>query len=368
MTRREVLAMAGAAPVWFSAAYPLGRAQQQGKTRLGGAPAAFSLRAQSGGGATSFDIVEHCHQIGLGGVQTSVEVMELDGAIEFGKRVAGYGMQLILESSGTAGGDSVGYWKLDNTTKISKAAGPYCLHATIGAGRQGMPGFGEMPGQRSSGRRRYERFDSLEAFRTDFERTTINIEHMEPTLRRNQIKLAIETPDWRAAELAGWLKDLGSEWIGVCFDFGNNMALCDDPMDAVRTLAPYTFMCHIKDMAVDTYEDGLLLSEVALGEGILNLKEMVRILREKDPNMPFYLDMTTGDPLHIPALTDKYWVTFDGSPSPPTGRARIPSLVRDNPPKKPLPHITGLSPEAAVKLEDDNNLRCIEYARQVLGI
>jgi hypothetical protein len=111
-----------------------------------------------------------------------------------------------------------------------------------------------------------------------------------------------------------------------------------------------------------------LLSEVALGEGILNLKEMVRILREKDPNMPFYLDMTTGDPLHIPALTDKYWVTFDGSPSPPTGRARIPSLVRDNPPKKPLPHITGLSPEAAVKLEDDNNLRCIEYARQVLGI
>jgi sugar phosphate isomerase/epimerase len=351
MTRRKILAMAGAAPAWFSAASPLGGAEQQVKTRLGGAPAAFSLRARGGGGATSFDIVEHSHQIGLGGVQTSIEVMELDGARELRKRVEGYGMQLILESTGMAGGDDSGYFKVDNSVKICKAAGAYCLHATIG-------------------QRRYERFGSLEAFRRDFERTTLSIAHMEPVLERNQIKLAIESPGWRAAEVAGWLKDLESEWIGVCFDFGNHMALCEDPMDAVRTLAPYTFMCHIKDIAVDTCEDGFLLSEVILGEGILNLKEMIRILREKDPNMPFYLDMTTGDPLKIPVLTDKYWVAFEDASSPLPGRdrAKILSMVRNNPPKKPLPRVTGLSPEAAVKLEDDNNLKCIEYARQVLSI
>jgi sugar phosphate isomerase/epimerase len=231
--------------------------------------------------------------------------------------------------------------------KIYRGAGAFCLHAAIA-------------------KRRYEQFGSLQAFRADFERTTLSIAHMEPILRRNQIKLALETPGWRAAEVAEWLKDLDCEWIGVCFDFGNHLALSEDPMDAVRTLAPYTFMCHIKDVAVDTYEEGFLLSEVPLGEGILNLKEMVRVLREKNPSVPFYLDAAAGDPLKIPVLTDKYWASFAESSG--QERAKILNLVRNNSPKRPLPRATGLSPEAAVKFEDDSNLKSIEYARQVLSI
>ena len=351
MTRREILALAGAAPAWFRAASPLHGAQQQGKTRLGGAPAAFSLRARGGGGTKPFDIVEHCHQIGLGGVQTSLEAIVLDTAKEFRKRVESYGMQLILAIPQLPGEESQ-LFRFDNALKACKAAGPHCLHAALT-------------------QRRYEQFGSLEAFRRDFERWKNTITLAEPILQRNQIKLAIENyKGWRAAEHAEWLQRLGSEWVGVCFDFGNNLALCEDPMDTVRTLAPYTFMCHIKDMAVDTCEEGFLLSEVPLGEGILNLKEMIRILREKDPNTPFYLDMTTGDPLKIPVFTDKYWATFDDSYSPLPGRdlSKILNMVRKNPPKKPLPRVTGLSPEAAVKFEDDNNLKCIEYARQVLSI
>jgi hypothetical protein len=33
-------------------------------------------------------------------------------------------------------------------------------------------------------------------------------------------------------------------------------------------------------MAVDTYEEGFLLSEVVMGEGILDLKPMVQTLRQ----------------------------------------------------------------------------------------
>jgi sugar phosphate isomerase/epimerase len=347
MTRREILALAGAAPAWFRAASPLHGAQQQGKTRLGGAPAAFSLRARGGGGAKPFDIVEHCHQIGLGGVQTSLEAIDLDTARELRKRVEGYGMQLVLAVPQLPGEESQLY-RFDNALKGCTAAGAYRLHAAMTS-------------------RRWEQFDSIEAFRRGFERSKSTFALAEPMLQKNKIKLAVETPGWRAAEVAEWLKDLDSEWVGVCFDFGNNLALCEDPMDTVRTLAPYTFMCHIKDVAVDTCEEGFLLSEVILGEGILNLKEMIRILREKDPNMPFYLDMTTGDPLKIPVFTDKYWATFDDSYSPLPGRdlSKILNMVRKNPPKKPLPRVTGLSPEAAVKFEDDNNLKCIEYARQL---
>ena len=349
MTRREILAMAGAGPAWLSATSSLLGAQQ-GKTRLGATPAAFSARAQGGGGAKPFDIVEHCHQISLGGVQTSLLAIDIDTARALRKRVEGYGMQLVLAVPQLPGEESQLY-RFDNALKGCTAAGAYCLHAAMTS-------------------RRWEQFDSIEAFRRGFERSKSTIALAEPMLQKNKIKLAVETPGWRAAEVAEWLKDLDSEWVGVCFDFGNHLALSEDPMDAARTLAPYAIMGHIKDVAVDGYEDGFLLSEVPLGEGILNLKEMVRILREKDSRMPFYLDTAMGDPLKIPVLTDKYWVSFADSSSPVPGqdRAKILSLVRDNPPKKPLPRVTGLSPAAASKFEDDNNLKSIEYARQVLSI
>ena len=107
-----------------------------------------------------------------------------------------------------------------------------------------------------------------------------------------------------------------------------------------------------------------------MGEGILDLKQIVQTLRNEDADMPFYLEMITRDPTEIPVFTDKYWATFDNTYSPLPGRdlARTLNLVRKNPPKKPLPRVTGLSQEAAVKFEDENNRKCIEYARQVLNI
>ena len=118
------------------------------------------------------------------------------------------------------------------------------------------------------------------------------------------------------------------------------------------------------------YEDGFLLSEVPFGEGIVNLKQHVETLRQKDPNMLFCLEMITRDPLKIPVFTNKYWATFDDSYSPLPGRdlAHVLDIVRKNPPKKPLPRMTGLSPEAQVKAEDDYNLQCINYARENLEL
>jgi hypothetical protein len=161
---------------------------------------------------------------------------------------------------------------------------------------------------------------------------------------------------------------VGSEWVGVHFDFGNNVSLCEDPTDTLKNLLPYVFACHIKDMAVEPYEDGFLLSEVPLGEGFLDLKGMVTALRSKDQNMPFDLEMITRDPLKIPVFTDKYWVTFDDAYSPLPGRdlARVLGIVRKNKPKSPLPRVTGMSPEAQLKLEDDCVRKSIDYARSSL--
>src|SRR4029079_12572657 len=90
--------------------------------------------------------------------------------------------------------------------------------------------------------------------------------------------------------------------------------------ETLRPLLPYTGACHIKDMAVQPYEEGFLLSEVPLGEGFLDIKGMAAILQRKNPNIPLDLEMITRDPLKIPIYTQKYWATFDDTYSPLPGR------------------------------------------------
>ena len=110
------------------------------------------------------------------------------------------------------------------------------------------------------------------------------------------------------------MRRLGSEHIGVCVDTGNNIALLDDPLETVTTLAPWAFSCHLKDMGVAECPDGFLLSEVPLGEGLLDLGRIVKVLREGRPKLRFNLEMITRDPLLIPCLQDGYWATFGGVP------------------------------------------------------
>jgi len=122
-------------------------------------------------------------------------------------------------------------------------------------------------------------------------------------------------------------------------------------------------------MAVAAYEDGFLLSEVPLGEGVLDLPAMISALRGRDREMPFNLEIITRDPLKIPVFTDKYWVTFEDPASPLPGRdlARTLDLVRKRGSKTPLPHTAGLSPAEQMRLEDENISKSIAWARQHLG-
>ena len=69
------------------------------------------------------------------------------------------------------------------------------------------------------------------------------------------MKLAVENhKDWRADELVHALKKLNSEWVGVTLDFGNSIALMEDPMEVIETLVPFAFSTHVKDMGVEEYD------------------------------------------------------------------------------------------------------------------
>ena len=344
MTRRELLAGTGSALAW-SAWGGLSQAQTPMLKNMGGEPPGFGHRSRAG----NFDILEHCRGLGLGAVRMNLP-SDPEAARQLRKKLDSYGMRVIISLAPPKEQGAVA----DYETRVRAVSelGAVTTHASFTA-------------------RRYEEFDTFEAFTAGFERHQRSVELAEPILRKHKVKLAIENhKGWRAAEHVAWIKRLGSEWVGACYDFGNNISLCEDPADTLKLLAPVTIYVSFKDMAVEPYDDGFLLSEMALGDGMLDLPMMVRTLQQKDPNMIFALEMITRDPLKIPVLTKKYWATFDDSYSPLPGRdlARMLEIVRKTPPKKPLTRTTGLSTADALKLENEMIERSIAWARTNLSL
>jgi len=347
-TRRDVLASAAictAATAFAADPVP----NPKGKLGLGVAPAGFGQRSRANN-AAKVEMIDWAHDNGYGGFETRLPPADPEAGRRFRNKLETYNMRAIFDIPLPA--NDAALPAFDANVKAAAEAGAYGLHAALT-------------------QRRYEQFNDFATFWAGFETTKATVARAEPVLAKYKVRLALENhKGWRSLEQAAWMNQLGSPWVGVHLDFGNNISLCEHPTETMNNLLPYIFSAHIKDMAVEPYEDGFLLSEVLLGDGLLDLKGMMTTLRQHDPNMMFDLEMITREPLKIPVYTPKYWATFDDPRSPLPGHdlAKTLALVRKNPPKKPVPHTSGLSAEAALKLEDDNNRESLEYARKNLDL
>jgi sugar phosphate isomerase/epimerase len=215
--------------------------------------------------------------------------------------------------------------------------------------------------------RRYEVFKDAAEYRSFKERSRQSLRLAEPVVARHKVRLAVENhKDFRTAELLELIRQLGSTWVGVCVDLGNNVALLEGPAEVVRALAPLAFACHFKDMAVADAPDGFLLSEVVLGEGFLDLKAAVAALCQARPDVRLSLEMITRDPLRVPCLTEGYWATLGDVP----GRdlARTLALVRKHGRKAALPRVSPLAPAEQLAAEDRNARRSLAFAREHLAL
>lgn len=347
MTRRQMIATTGSTLAWMSTSGSGLSAMAQGLPMLknmGAEGPGFGNRNRAGG----FDIVEHCHTLGLGAVRVNVPQGGAEAVRALRKKLDSYQMRCIVSVAPPRTDQAVAAY--DASIAAARELGAVTTHASFTA-------------------RRYEEFDSFDAFKTSFDAHKKSVERAEPILRKHKMKLAIENhKGWRAAEHAAWITQVGSEYVGACYDFGNNIALCEDPAETYRLLAPVTIYVSFKDMAVAPYEQGFLLSEMALGEGMLDIPGMVKGLQQRDPNMIFALEMITREPLKIPVFTQGYWATFDDHVSPLPGRdlARILEIVRSS--KQTLTTTAGLSPADALKLEDALIGRSIAFARKNLSL
>ncbi|NNL01849.1 MAG: sugar phosphate isomerase/epimerase [Eudoraea sp.] len=294
----------------------------------------------------SLQMIEHCSSAGFGGVQFSVSGWDIAYAQKVKKRVEE--LELFFEGQIRLPKDNSDLQRFTAEVSAAKEAGADVIRTVCLSGR------------------RYETFNTMSAFREFRTKSISSLRLAEPVVRKLGVKLAVENhKDWRIAEMIEILKLFDSEWVGVTLDTGNNISLLEDPMEVVEALAPYAFTVHLKDMAIEEYEDGFLLAEINLGEGFLDIDKMITIIRKHNPDIRFNLEMITRDPLKIPYLTEGFWATFDEIPA--SELAGFLYKIKKGESSLPLTVVSKNPADEILALEIANNNASLKYARQRLG-
>jgi len=284
----------------------------------------------------TYEFLEHCHSLGAGGIQSAI-----NGDIpKIRSQAERWGMYVEAMVPMPHGSDTAAF---EQSLKDAQQVGAVALRSAC------------------LGTRRYETFHSLDAWRRHVAESEQSVSATVPLLEKYKIPLGLENhKDWTDDELVALLRKHSSEYLGACLDFGNNISLLDQPMDVIEKLAPYTVCTHLKNMAVEPYEDGFLLSEVLLGDGYLDLSRAVSLVRRHRPKGNFSLEMITRDPLKVPCLSDGYWVTFPDRSG--LYLARTLKFVETHKSAKPLPR------ENTLEREQQNVIDCLQYGRENLEL
>jgi 3-oxoisoapionate decarboxylase len=290
----------------------------------------------------TYEFLEHCHSLGAAGIQSP-----LNGDLaKLRTRAESLGMWIEGWAPMPHGSDTSAFEQALQAAQAVRAVAvrTACL-----------------------GTRRYETFATYADWQHFVSQRDQSIEAALPLLDRYKIPLGIENhKDWLAGDLAAMLSKHSSEYLGACLDFGNNVSLLDDPMLAIEVLAPYAVSTHVKDIAVAPGTDGFLLSEVILGQGLLDLPRALSLVQQARPATRLSLEMITRDPLHVPCFTDKYWATFPDRNG--IYLARTFRLVHDHSSPDPLPAISQLPHDEQLRTEEQNVVACLQYAHEKLGV
>lgn len=96
------------------------------------------------------------------------------------------------------------------------------------------------------------------------------------------VKIAFENHEYETSQdVLNVVKEVGSEWIGTHVDTGNSMMVWEEPVDAVKAMAPYAVSTHFKDHMVIMVGNQPMIIGVPLGKGSLDCPEIFKILAQK---------------------------------------------------------------------------------------
>ena len=124
------------------------------------------------------------------------------------------------------------------------------------------------------------------------EQLELIVENTKPIARAAEqagIVLAMENHlDYRASEVVQVIDAINSPNFQFLFDMGNTVVVIEDPVEAAKVAAPYTVLCHLKDVRILPWTPSALyvaaIFAAPLGRGNVDVLQICEILQEKAPD------------------------------------------------------------------------------------
>lgn len=183
------------------------------------------------------------------------------------------------------------------------------------------------------------------------------------------VKMAVENHagDMHSLELASLVQSAGTDYVGVNLDNGNALWTLEDPLDNLRTLAPYVVTTSLRDSAVWETPKGAAVAWTAMGEGQIDLVEYFREFSRLCPGVPVHIETISGFNRELAFLDGEFW---RGWPEMPAARfARFLALARAGKPRPTFQPPAGADKARAEQEYQRGELeRSLKYCRETLGL
>ena len=183
------------------------------------------------------------------------------------------------------------------------------------------------------------------------------------------VRIAVENHagDMHSTELKQLVETAGKDFVGVNLDSGNALWTLEDPLQSLRTLAPYVLTTSLRDSAVWETPKGAAIAWTAMGEGQIDLTTYFDEFRKLCPGVPVHIETISGFNREFPYLTPEFWKAWPAMPA--ESLARFLAIARAG---KPRPVFQPPQGEARQKAEQDYQRgeieRSLKYCKDVLKL
>jgi len=109
------------------------------------------------------------------------------------------------------------------------------------------------------------------------------------------IRLALENHcDSFSEEILWVIEEVHHPFVGACVDTVNAWHVAEDPIVAIRNLAPVAFTNHFRDDRVEFRRDGFSVKGVAVGDGDIDMKKAFELIKNHSPTNRINIETEMG--------------------------------------------------------------------------
>ena len=126
------------------------------------------------------------------------------------------------------------------------------------------------------------------------------------------VKIAVENHagDMQARELLELVEQAGPDFVGVNFDSGNACWTLEDPVAALRILAPHVLTTSLRDTMLWESADGVTAQWTAMGEGCTDLPAFFDLFEKSCPGVVVHIETISGFARELPLFKPEFWQAY----------------------------------------------------------